>query len=221
MKMKLVFCILFFIIQTNLSAQKYSENVILECDTLIQTGYFVTISDKKIINELIKNKKREKKGKTYELIYSLSGKNVRFIPFDSIKENDKFTTILDKRFKKNDVCIYTLYNSLNSADFKTLRGFEEKLPSKWIDSISCNYYELVKAKYNYCFQILSMTSQWIRIKVPSLEITYDLVGREANYLKKGLNYYEIYILDKIINYDMEPNLNNIPIKFWKSDYVSD
>lgn len=200
----------------NVFAQNYSKNTILGYDTLTQTGYLVIIHKKDLIKDLIKNVKRKKENKNYELILSLSGVDVSFISFDTIKEDEKFLTAMNNHYKNNDTSIYTLYESLNVADFKFLRGLENKFLSKWPDiNNNLNYYELAKGRSEFCFQICLITAQWVKIKVPSLQVAYDLTGRKAKHLKKDENYYEIYVLKEIVSYDPNPNLKGTPIKLWR------
>ena len=215
MNFKLIFCVIFFSISyIDLFAQSYSKDDILECDTLTQTGYLITIYEKKFIKEFLKNKKRKNENKSYELIYPLSGLNICFISDDSIKKHDEFLTVINNRFKYSSTSIYTLYGSLNSVDFKFLRGLDHEFLSKWPDNTNFNYYELVREKSRFCFQIYLMTAQWVRFKVRSIGTAYNFVGREARWLDKNESYYDIYILKKVIEYNATPELKNLPIKLW-------
>lgn len=217
MSSKFIFCLAIFwcVHFENSYSQSVFDNIFCECDTLVQSGYLLVFHTKDEIKELYKNNKRKNENKSYNLIYSLSGAKYVFIPFDKINKNSDFCTIFDNFTKNKSKNIYTLYSSINVANYKSLRGMENQFSLNWPNLDNNNYYEIKAGNSKYCFQIYILRSQWIRFKLKSINDAFNFVGREAKILDKNEANFNIFILKNIFECSCLSDIKYLPIKLWK------
>lgn len=196
----------------NTYSQKSDENLLCSLDTLNVTGYFIIIQTQEDINEIAENNKKREKGEPYNLIYSLSGLNSIFIPFDTLNCKE-----LSDGFFENRKNAYVLYSDMNMISLKSFRGLEDNFLAKWPDFNSSDYYiSSAGENIKYCIQIFSLSAQWVKLRLLSRKSAYDFIGRKAQYLKKDEPFYDIYVLKKVFDYNNFPDIMKLPIKHWKS-----
>lgn len=211
-------CLVFCFYSLNLFAQKDAINSIPCTDTLNISGYYILVYTKKGMKDVIRNNKRLQQGKSFVTKFYLSDIETFFIPVDSINGNEQMAGVLDNLMTANKTDFYISYSEFSDLHYKwnidanCLDYLRHVNFPRFPNFQSNDYYITTSKKNEYCFQIFTLSAQWIRIKFPTWESINYTFGRKSRFFIKEAAFYNIYILNEVFDYNLTPLLEYDTIK---------